>query len=556
MKILGYMIVRFPKTFDMTTNIHEGFWDSRIPSESPVDRQSSGDDGSWGGFGEKDFSIFDESLTPYPESDSENEEEQGWQVEPAPADTPTEISESPPPDSVSRYLHEMGAVPLLTRERELFLFRNLSRTRTRQARLLGRLRFGTTLLLQRSMDSRRTGDSDLFDSIEEPHHGGASFVQREPLPALYEKARAILDELELFEKQLRQQGTRQPKNNRTLALRRYQRYLVQLGRLWAQFIPGENLRKAVFEELRRFSNEMSHLQGAIRSHQKQLARQRGAPARQSRNEIRRLQDALTQKELQAQCDADSLRRTLQVCERLERRQQQLRRAIIEANLRLVVSIAKRYFHQNLNFLDLVQEGNLGLMKAADKFDYRRDIKFSTYATWWIRQSIMRSIFTQGRTVRVPEHLSLTVQKLLRVKRHLSAKLKREPSPEEIATAVNLPPAKVAAAFRSAQESVSLDSTAGPQELQRLNLLADHQRLNPAELTILRDLQKKCRLLMKGLTQREREILQLRYGFSDTGEQTLEEVGQRFMLTRERIRQIEKEALGKLRTSAERLDIRS
>jgi RNA polymerase primary sigma factor len=199
---------------------------------------------------------------------------------------------------------------------------------------------------------------------------------------------------------------------------------------------------------------------------------------------------------------------------------------------------------------------LGLMKAADKFDYRRDIKFSTYATWWIRQSIMRSIFTQGRTVRVPEHLSLTAQKLLRVKRHLSAKLKREPSAEEIASAVNLPPAKVAAAFRSAQESISLDSTAGPQELQRLNLLADHQRLNPAELTILRDLQRKCRLLMKGLTQREREVLQLRYGFSDNGEQTLEEVGQRFMLTRERIRQIEKEALGKLRTSALRLDIRS
>jgi RNA polymerase primary sigma factor len=540
----------------MNININDGFWGSRISSESPVDRESPSDDGSWGGFGEA-FSIFEESGTSYPESDSENEDEQRWQVEPLPAETPTEISESAPPDSVSRYLHEMGVVPLLTRERELFLFRNLSRTRTRQARLLGRLRFGTTLLLQRSVDSGRTGDSDLFDSIEEPDHGGASFVQREQLAVLYERARAILDELELFEKQLRQPRTRQPKNNcRTLALRRYQRYLVQLGRLWAQFMPGENLRKAVFEELRRFSNEVSHLQGAIRSHQKQLARQRGAPARQSRNEIRRLQDALTQKELQAQCDADSLRRTLQICERLERRQQQLRQAIIEANLRLVVSIAKRYFHQNLNFLDLVQEGNLGLMKAADKFDYRRDIKFSTYATWWIRQSIMRSIFTQGRTVRVPEHLSLTAQKLLRVKRHLSAKLKREPSAEEIASAVNLPPAKVAAAFRSAQESVSLDSTAGPQELQRLNLLADHQRLNPAELTILRDLQRKCRLLMKGLTQREREVLQLRYGFSDSGEQTLEEVGRRFMLTRERIRQIEKEALGKLRTSALRLDIRS
>ncbi|HEU0005679.1 MAG TPA: sigma-70 factor domain-containing protein, partial [Terriglobia bacterium] len=255
----------------MNTNIHDGFWGSRIPSEGPEDRQSPSDDGSWGGFGEA-FSIFEESGTSYPESDSENEDEQRWQVEPPPAEAPTEISESPPPDSVSRYLHEMGVVPLLTRERELFLFRNLSRTRTRQARLLGRLRFGTTLLLQRLADSKRTGDSDLFDSIEEPDHGGASFVQREQLAVLYEKARAILDELELFEKQLRQQRTRQPKNScRTLALRRYQRYLVQVGRLWAQFIPGGNLRKAVFEELRRFSNEMSQLQGAIRSHQKQMA---------------------------------------------------------------------------------------------------------------------------------------------------------------------------------------------------------------------------------------------------------------------------------------------
>jgi RNA polymerase primary sigma factor len=539
----------------MNTNTDDRVWASQLILESSIDREDASADPPWGGFGEVDFSVSDESGPLYPESDSDGEGTQGLQVGPAPAETPVENLESSSQDSVSRYLREMGAVPLLTRERELFLFRNLSRTRIRQARLLGRLRFATTLLLQQGV--KQSGDSDSVDSTEETDFGRSSSLRREQLPVFREKGVAILADMEVFEKRLRRQSQCQARaKSRSLTLRGYRRCLVRLGRLWVQFMPEENFRKAVLEELRGFSREMAHLQGTIRSHQKQLATLRRIPPTRLRSEIRRLRGALKQKELQAQCDADLLRRTLEVYERLERREQYLRQEIIEANLRLVVSIAKRYFHQNLNFLDLVQEGNLGLMKAADKFDYRRNIKFSTYATWWIRQSIMRSIFTQGKTVRVPEHLSLTAQKLLRVKRHLSATLKREPSAEEVATAVNLPPAKVSAAFLSAQEAVSLDSTAGPQELQRLNLLADHRRLSPAELTILRDLQRKCRLLMKGLSQREREVLQLRYGFSGSGELTLEEVGGRFMLTRERIRQIEKEALGKLRMSALRFGNRS
>jgi len=535
----------------MNTNIDDQIWVSRLARIGSIDGEESSDD-----FGEVgDFAVSDELEPPYPESDSDSGSGHGLHVDPAPPETSVVDSEYSSPDSVSRYLHEMGAVPLLTRERELFLFRNLSRTRIRQARLLGRLRLATTLLLQQRV--KQSGDLDPFDSMEEAELGRPSCLQRDQLGVFRENVVAILAEAEVFEKRLRGQNI-PPANAKsmTLTLRSYRRCFVRLGRQWVQFIPGEHLRKAVLEELRRFSGEMAHLQGAIRSHQKRLATLRGIPSRQLRSEIRCLEGALKQKEFQAQCGVDSLQRTLEVYERLEGRQQHLRQEIIEANLRLVVSIAKRYFHQNLNFLDLVQEGNLGLMKAADKFDYRRDIKFSTYATWWIRQSIMRSIFTQGKTVRVPEHLSLTAQKLLRVKRQLSASLKREPSAEEVATAVNLPPAKVSAAFLSAQEAVSLDSTAGPQELQRLNLLADHQRPNPSELTILRDLQRKCRLLMKGLSQREREVLQLRYGFGGSGELTLEAVGGRFMLTRERIRQIEKEALGKLRMSALRLGSRS
>jgi len=530
----------------MNTDTHGRFWQTRIPTDSPNDGEHFADDGLWSG-----ENALEESDISAPGYEPENEQRQSESVL---AEPQSKDSESPPPDSVSRYLHEMGAVPLLTREKERYLFRSLSRARTRQARLLGRLSLGTALLVERLDDPGKSSQSDSADAIQEADVGRPFFAQRDQSSPIQNDA--IVAEMRLLLMQLRKQGTNPPTSRSGKRLRSYRRSLVRLGRLWVQLLPPENLRNEIIAQLRRISDEMSHLQGAIRRHQAQIPSRRDARARQLRDDIGRWQSALKNKELQAQCDAHSLSRTLEICERLERRQRQLRQAIIEANLRLVVSIAKKYFHQNLNFLDLVQEGNLGLMKAADKFDYRRDIKFSTYATWWIRQSIMRSIFTQGKTVRVPEHLSLTTQKLVRVKRHLSAKLKREPSAEEIATAVNLPPGKVAAAFRSAQESVSLDSTAGPLELQRLNLLADHQQLNPAELTILRDLQRKCRQLMKGLTQREREVLRLRYGFGDSGEETLEEVGRRFMLTRERIRQIEKEALGKLRTSASRLDSRS
>jgi RNA polymerase sigma factor, sigma-70 family len=162
---------------------------------------------------------------------------------------------------------------------------------------------------------------------------------------------------------------------------------------------------------------------------------------------------------------------------------------------------------------------------------------------------MRAIFTQGKTVRVPEHLSLTAQKLSRIRKQLEEKFSREPSLEEIAKAIDMPVSKALAAIRSAQSSVSLDSTTGPTELQRINLLADDTRPDPAELTISKDLQRKCHALLGNLSEREREILRLRYGFGDQGEQTLEEVGKKFTLTRERIRQIEKEALDKLRHSA-------
>jgi RNA polymerase primary sigma factor len=465
-----------------------------------------------------------------------------------PLPSSTDPAERSTTDAVSRYFHEMGTVPLLTRERELYLFRNLSRTKARQTKILGRLPYSSTHLMELVPEFLSAGELELFEITEESEPTRSSAAQTRLLVQFERKVQSSLESLE--------KGAIAPRGRNSKktasAQRRYRELLVSLGRLWLESMPSERVRSAVFQSVRRFWGEMRGLERRIETRKRHLAISRKPADQQLRNLARTLQ----QKEALLKCDVYSLRRLVERYEALERRTQELRNAIIEANLRLVVSIAKKYFHQNLNFLDLVQEGNLGLMRAVDKFDYRRDIKFSTYATWWIRQSIMRSIFTQGKTVRVPEHLSLTAQKLSKVRRHLTEKFKREPSIEEIAKAVNLPLSKVAAALRSAQDSVSLDSSSGPLELQRLNLLVDNRRLNPAELAIVRDLQRKCRLLLQNLSDREREVLKLRYGFGESGEQTLEEVGRKFMLTRERIRQIEKEALGKLKNSATRFRTRA
>lgn len=456
------------------------------------------------------------------------------------AAAPAELLEQGVPDAVSRYFHEMGTVPLLTRERELYLFRTLGTTRTRQAKLLGRLPFCSERLLELATSPLPADESELGEASEDASTGGSSTCLRHPLSELLEDMREVLDQIRKVKHQQRLRARRKlvklsSAAGRSLELR------ILLAKLWLNPALGEQLRSKVFQSLRTAWGQMDDL--------KRLIDQRQRFARQSPTEIRGLCRALRQMEEMVGCNIESLGRMIDLYEALDRRKEELRHAIIQANLRLVVSIAKKYSHQSLSFLDLVQEGNLGLMRAADKFDYRRATKFSTYATWWIRQSITRSIFTQGRTVRVPEHLSIAAQKLSRHRRHLSEELKRQPSTEELALAVNLPFSKVAAALGATQDAVALDSSSGPLELQRLNLLADNRAKDPAEWTIIRDLQRKCRLLLQNLTDREREVLKMRYGIGRSDEQTLEEVGRKFLLTRERIRQIEKDALGKLRTSA-------
>jgi RNA polymerase primary sigma factor len=266
-----------------------------------------------------------------------------------------------------------------------------------------------------------------------------------------------------------------------------------------------------------------------------------------RRQILERKSAIRQIESDFDARSEELKHTLNTIIIGERTAEQAKKELIEANLRLVVSIAKKYTNRGLQFLDLIQEGNIGLMRAVDKFEYKRGYKFSTYATWWIRQAITRAIADQARIIRIPVHMIETINKLMRTTRALVQELGREPTPEEIAKQMEIPASKVRKVLKVVQEPISLDTPIGEDEDSRLgDFIEDRKVVSPADAVISRNLKDQTEALLKTLTPREERVIKMRFGLVDGNEHTLEEVGQMFAVTRERIRQIEAKALRKLR----------